>query len=232
MTTDGSLTMRHPEHGECYHSTQGARFEADSLYIDASGFRRALAKGQPLTVFDVGLGLGYNALATLAAWQAEPAAGPLTLISFEIVPDLVFAMATGEAPWQAGWSDDERAMFSALEPASAGQWRVRLLHQYTGVPCAWDIHVGDAVALLATLSLGAADYIWQDPFSPAKNPSMWSAGWFTALRPHVGRDAQLVTYSVARSVRDALEQSGWRWEKIKTATKLKKHWLRARPQTL
>jgi tRNA U34 5-methylaminomethyl-2-thiouridine-forming methyltransferase MnmC len=245
-TQDGSLTMRHPEHGECYHSTQGARFEAERLYIDASGFRDALATGVDLVVFDIGLGLGYNALATIRAWQRELSPGMLGLESFEVVPALVQALASGEAPWQTGWHEPELDAFKALTQVAPHTWQATIAHPTAPVTCQWRVHVGDAKSVLSAMpssagapvmpsSAGAsgifrqATFIWQDPFSPAKNPTMWDAEWFAALRQLAAPDAQLVTYSVARAVRDALTAGGWQWEKIKAATELKKHWLRARP---
>jgi hypothetical protein len=32
-TSDGSLTIRHAVHGQDFHSTEGARFEAWQLYV-------------------------------------------------------------------------------------------------------------------------------------------------------------------------------------------------------
>lgn len=120
-------------------------------------------------------------------------------------------------------------MFRTLVQIAPEFWRASIRHQHTEAVCSWDIFVGDAAAVLAAQPHAAADFIWQDPFSPDKNPAMWGVAWFHALRPHAADGAQLVTYSVARGVREALEHGGWKWEKIKTATKLKKHWLRARP---
>ena len=66
LTADGSLSLHQPAYGEEYHSKHGARTEAEALYMDASGFGARLACATaPLAVFDVGLGLGYNALATI-----------------------------------------------------------------------------------------------------------------------------------------------------------------------
>ena len=78
-TADGSLSLVHPEHGECYHSRSGALTEARSLYIEMSGFlpRLAATAKAVIEVLDVGLGLGYNALASIDAWAAALSASPL-----------------------------------------------------------------------------------------------------------------------------------------------------------
>ena len=94
----------------------------------------------------------------------------------------------------------------------------------------WRVAVGDArsvQSLAALAACGPFDFVWQDPFSPAKNPSMWGAGWFSELADVVRQEGGvLMTYSVARPVREALVAAGWRVEKIPTTTR-KKNWLRA-----
>ena len=74
------------------------------------------------------------------------------------------------------------------------------------------------------------DFVWQDPFSPDRNPAMWSSHWFKKLRQQCHPDTRVLTYSVARRVRDALEEAGFTWEKRPTPFPMKKHWLYATPQ--
>lgn len=53
------------------------------------------------------------------------------------------------------------------------------------------------------------DVIYQDPFSPKKNPILWTPQWFSKLRMVVKKGAILSTYSASRAVREALAQTGW-----------------------
>jgi tRNA U34 5-methylaminomethyl-2-thiouridine-forming methyltransferase MnmC len=229
-TEDGSLSLRHPEHGECYHSDAGAAAEALSLYLLGSGIADRFATGVAATaVLDVGLGLGYNALATLHAWMTAAQPGDLTLLSLEINPQLVAALASGQAPWQANW--DERALqcVRALheEPGGAA-WRGVIAHP-SGASAHWVIRIGDAETVeLADSGARPFDYVWQDPFSPDKNPALWTSAWFAKVRAVAGERCVLMTYSVARRVRDALSASGWLPERIPTPLGRKRHWLMAR----
>jgi tRNA U34 5-methylaminomethyl-2-thiouridine-forming methyltransferase MnmC len=218
VTGDGTWTLAHAAHGETYHSSHGALAEATGLYVGASGIAaRFAAPGAATRVLDVGLGLGYNALATLEAWLAAPAPGPLTIVSLEIDAALAQALGSGTGAWQGNWPPARLALARALG-------REPLAHPSGAVHGRWELELGDA--LEAPLP-GAFDFVWQDPFSPTKNPTMWSAAWFRRVRAAAAPGCVLVTYSVARAVREALAEAGWQVDKIPTGTGRKRHWLRA-----
>ncbi len=218
-TRDGSLTLSHEEHGECFHNQAGAETEARELNVKASGFEDALARG-PLAVLDVGLGLGYNALVTIEAWQASPRRHPLEIVSLEIDEKLVVALASGVAPWQANWSETRLAICRSLRRDGA------VFRAVLG-ELIWEIHVLDARSGPLPLASRPYIFVWQDPFSPEKNPAMWDSAWFSRLSGAVGDRAILMTYSVARSVRDALAGAGWEPTRIPSRLPPKKQWLRA-----
>jgi tRNA U34 5-methylaminomethyl-2-thiouridine-forming methyltransferase MnmC len=224
-TQDGSFTLSHPEHGETYHSAVGARAEARRLYIEASGIlERFAADGPAVRVLDVGLGLAYNAVTTIAAWRAAPAPPDLALVSLENVAPLAEALASGAAAWTKNWETDDILLGRCLRKTTTGY--AATVHHPTGrAVCDWTVAIGDA---RATPLDGRFAFIWQDPFSPAKNPDMWDAAWFARLAAHAAPGAVLMSYSVARAVRDALAQAGFAVERIPTGTGIKRHWLRAR----
>ncbi len=232
QTGDGSWTLAHPEHAEWYHSADGALSEAKSLYVESSGilddFQRGTAEGTAVRVLDVGLGLGYNALATIDAWVRCGAKGRLEIFSLENNDELFEALRSGEAPWQAGWDPRWTVTVKKLDLVSDGIWQAEIAGSGGG-QLIWRVFLGDALsdrAIRQVLRAGLFDYVWQDPFSPEKNPGMWGVDWFSAIAPSVRAGGCLMTYSVARTVRDALETAGWRVEKIPTTTR-KKNWLKA-----
>jgi tRNA U34 5-methylaminomethyl-2-thiouridine-forming methyltransferase MnmC len=230
-TSDGSLTLRHPGHGECYHSHVGAAAEARELYVIASGIESAWASPVPVTVLDVGLGLGYNALATIRSWMAAPAPPDPEVASLEIDPELASQVASARAPWQATWDQSSLGACAALKKEASGIWRAEIPHPSSPARCLWTVHVGDASILpVPTPRQPAAGwrFVWQDPFSPEKNPPLWGPAWFARVGETAAPDAVLMTYSVARAVREALTAAGWGWEKIATPWPTKRHWLKAR----
>lgn len=228
-TADGSFSLAHSVHGECFHSQMGARSEAEGLYMETSGFRAALALGEDLTVLDVGLGLGYNALAAVAAWCQIAEPGHLCIDSLEHDDALVDELATGAARWMTGWPDSWGALAAELEKTDFG-WILNLTHLRNQARCEWRIYVADAqTTLQSTLTKRSYQYVWQDPFSPKHNPALWSSDWFSAVRQVSVDASKLVTYSVAKNVRDALDAAGWTWKKVDAAGDRKRHWLTAHP---
>lgn len=239
-TGDGSLTVCHEQHGELYHSEDGALLEARDLYIERSGIRRCLGPSSDsdsnnfalgkTQVLDVGLGLGYNAMATFEAWLESGASSHLNLTSLEIDAGLVAELASGAAPWQSGWAEEWLAAVKQLAPMADGGWQVTI-RQNSGGIFTWRILVGDASDKLffkqSSAGISGIDFVWQDPFSPEKNPAMWGSEWFESLKSIAKPGTILMTYSVARPVREALTRAGWSVEKISTTTR-KKNWLKAK----
>lgn len=229
-TSDGSLTIRHAVHGQDFHSTEGARFEAWQLYVVASGLLGDLTGGSRSSrVLDVGMGLSYNACATIAAWIESGGLCELKITSLEIDPGLVTAIAGGNAPWCRGWAEAWLMGPKVLKQSSENTWSAELTHSNSGKKLSWSVIIGDAsVANLLPVE-GDYDYIWQDPFTPELNPGMWSAKWFEKVRLVSSNRVQLMTYSVSRIVKDELEKGGWSHERFRTPGR-KRHWLRATKQ--
>lgn len=228
QTADGSFTLSHPEHGECYHSHAGAAAEARELYIVASGIEARWGERSPVSVLDVGLGLGYNAVATVASWQRADNPPDLRVLSLEIDPQLVAALASGMAPWQSNWGDRELMIPQSLRPLAGDPsvWAGTLHHPRGSAVCDWTVATGDALA--GTLPPSLFDFVWQDPFSPTKNPPLWSKDWFLRVAEAGKPGTILMTYSVARAVRDALTDAGWQVVRFAPPPgSSKKHWLRS-----
>ena len=229
QTGDGSWTLFHPDFGEEFHSKDGAWQETELLYMRESGFRDWLtvSKAPVVSVLDVGLGLGYNALGAIQAWFQTPLPPPLKILSLEFNADLVAIIASGNMPWgQNGFSANMLSWCRSLRPTDFG-FTASIQHP-SGAILEWSVVVGDA--LLANFSkhcVGAKiQFVFQDAFSPKKNPALWSEMWFRKVAEHANHGAILVTYSAARIVRDNLAASGWDAKRI-PATTHKRHWLMA-----
>ncbi|TDJ03767.1 MAG: hypothetical protein E2O68_09420 [Deltaproteobacteria bacterium] len=69
--------------------------------------------------------------------------------------------------------------------------------------------IGDARVTLDSYQGGPFHAIFQDPFSPKKNPRLWSVEWFESLKNHAHPDVVLSTYSASSSIRKALMLAGW-----------------------
>lgn len=235
-TGDGSLTLRHPEHLELYHSDEGAIFEARELYINTSGFgKRLLAPATdaatpppPLRVLDVGMGLGLNALSTLEAWYQSDTAYDLELMSLEINPALIEALASATAPWQIPWATRWRQWCSLLTRQTSRTLDATITHLNGKSRAHWVVCQTDLACAPIPQIYGDTwdgwQFIWQDPFSPKLNAPLWSPEFFTRVLAAASADVTLATYSVARPVKDALAAAGWTYVLHPTPGK-KRHWL-------
>lgn len=228
QTDDGSWTIKHASHGQDFHSLEGAKFEAWELYVIASGFMQRLAErsGTKIAVLDVGMGLGYNAAATMAAWYEADQPPSLHIVSLEIDERLVEAIAGGSAPWCDNWGEEWLIGPKSLRRISDSSWQAQFIHPSGYSSLVWCIYVGDASLEEIPLVDSGYEFIWQDPFTPELNPQMWSKGWFTKVRLVSAATVQLMTYSVSRVVRDALTDGGWQVQRFPTPGR-KRHWLKA-----
>ena len=59
----------------------------------------------------------------------------------------------------------------------------------------------------------SADSVFLDGFDPKKNPAMWDGRTMQAVARHCHPGTRIATWCVARSVRDALTQAGFRLQK-------------------
>ena len=73
--------------------------------------------------------------------------------------------------------------------------------------------IGDARTLLREQAF-YADSVFLDGFSPQQNPGIWDAYTLKAVARCCRRGTRLATWTIARSVRDALTQCGFEVHKI------------------
>ena len=71
-----------------------------------------------------------------------------------------------------------------------------------------DGRVSLPLAFEQTLLL-SIDAIFQDPFSPKKNPTLWTTEWFTFLKNHSAPNVSMATYSSSISIRKSMVEAGW-----------------------
>jgi tRNA U34 5-methylaminomethyl-2-thiouridine-forming methyltransferase MnmC len=90
-TADGSMTIYLPEMDEHYHSYHGALQEAKHVFIE-NGIQR-FPKKDTITVFELGLGTGLNALLT-AIWaeRNQQKVAYFGLEAFPVETEMNFAM--------------------------------------------------------------------------------------------------------------------------------------------
>lgn len=201
---NGAQSVHALDFGETMHPGLGPAAEAEALYVKQLRIVERLAgHAGTFVVWDVGLGAAANALALLRATGDTGAA--LQLISFDSsLAPLRFANSHRDA--LGYFTGYERIVNKLLDTH-----RVQFLNQRQSVD--WTAHIGDFPSLLK--SPGARwpkpHAIFFDPFSPARNPAMWTAqlfaDLFAALDPD--RPCSLATYSRSTMTRVALLLAGF-----------------------
>src|SRR4051812_8010132 len=207
--------------GDVYHSAEGGLEQARHVFLSGNGLPERWAGRERFVILETGFGFGLNFLQTWRAWRADPRrARRLHYVAIE------------KHPFQL---DDLRALHGRYE---------QLKEEAAQLHAAWpmllpgvhrlELDGGSVVLTLFFADIGrlrelrlAADAVYLDGFSPAKNAEMWSPQVLRAVSRMCAKNATAATWSVAASVRSALETVGFETEKTK-GFGTKKEMLRAR----
>ena len=73
--------------------------------------------------------------------------------------------------------------------------------------CSIKLIVGDALETIDQVD--EVDVIFHDPFSPKKNPELWTEEFFSKEYSKLAKGGRLFTYSCAKAVRDNLRKAGF-----------------------
>ena len=205
---DGSGTPYSPLYGDVYHAAAGAHAQAQHVFLGGNGLPARWQGRKRFTIAETGFGLGINFLATWLAWRDDPlACGELRYVSFEKHPFAATDLERAHRDWPefAALSRELLAAWPALE---AGVHDIGL----AGGGLRLTLVFADAREALGSADF-AADAFYLDGFAPAKNPDLWSPEVCRALAARAAPGATLATWSVAGSVRRALQEAGFSVEK-------------------
>ena len=195
-TEDGSSTLFSERFQESCHSSSGARAETRLHYIEGCEIEKKIQKKKPLSILEVGFGLGIGFLTTLETLHDH-----FSFVSLEIDRDLV------------EWFRNENREHKFLKHLT---WISPVKLEAKTPTVTLTILVGDARETLDFYCQYASprwDAIYQDAFSPKKNPTLWTKEWFELLKKYSAPDAIMSTYSSSASIRKAMLEAGWNLQK-------------------
>ncbi|HEY6880641.1 MAG TPA: MnmC family methyltransferase [Polyangiales bacterium] len=193
QTPSGALALHDLETGETMHPN-GPALESARLYVEPSRLRERLQHSsvKPLTLLDVGLGAGTNALAALRVSESLSSGRRLSMISFErTLAPMQFALAN--------------QFFDVVGARALGS----LGRGFESPRSSWQLRLGDLREQLARCADSIADMVYWDPYSPRVQPELWGVSVFRTLRRVCREGATVHTYSGATSVRAALLLAGF-----------------------
>lgn len=210
---NGTWSLRSRAVGETFHPVIGPEAEAATLYADQIRLSDRLHKStETLVIWDVGLGAAANAISVLRASRSLP--GSTRLISFDqTLEPLRFALQHTD---KLSYLAEYRAVLLELIEHQAA------IFQDEQRSIQWSVLPGDFPSLLAGATPGgsggvpaevapAPHAILYDPFSPARNPAMWTLPLFRslALRLDASRPCVWANYSRSTLVRTTLLRAGF-----------------------
>ena len=197
-TADGSYTFFSTEFQETFHSSFGAKQEAEVRYIEPCQIEQLAKQKSTIRLLDVCYGLGYNSAAAIeTAWSVNPRCR-IELVALELKPDV---------PQQA----------IAYDLLSSWQFRIpeflaelasesSLCREFLTA----ELIFGDARQTIQAIADRdwQADAIFLDPFSPSKCPQLWTIEFIEQVARCLSPMGRLATYSCSAAVRTALRTAG------------------------
>jgi tRNA 5-methylaminomethyl-2-thiouridine biosynthesis bifunctional protein len=192
---------------DVYHSTAGGVGQARHVFLNGNDVTKRWAGRERFVILETGFGAGINFLATWQAWRGDP-----------LRPRRLHFVSIEKHPFAAA---DAKSIFASLAEIR-GEAAELEAKWPTLVPGAQRIELdgGSVVLTLFFADVGvardlrlAADAFYLDGFAPAKNPDMWTPALMRSLARLAAPGATAATWSVAATVRHALEETGFAVEK-------------------
>lgn len=193
-TADGSSTFFSEEFQETFHSSFGAKQEAEVRYIQPCQLKQLAVKKNQIRILDICYGLGYNSAAALEAiWSVNPECF-VELVALEIsaaVPRQAISYQLLEQ-WQPFVS---KRLAQLLKDSSFQDKYLKAT-----------LVLGDARQTIQTLTSASwkANAVFLDPFSPPKCPQLWTVEFIGLIAQCLAESGKLATYSCSAAVRSAL----------------------------
>jgi len=193
--------------GDVYHSAGGGAAQAAHVFLAGNGLPGRWAGRRRFVVLETGFGAGLNFLVTWRAWRRDPRrCERLHFVSVEKHP-LTLADAKAFHEGHPGLGSEAAELHARWPLLVPGAQRTEL----DAGRVVLTVHFDDA-RVLRDLRL-AADAVYLDGFSPAKNPEMWTAQLMRSVSRLAAPGATAATWSVAGEVRISLERAGFAVEK-------------------
>jgi len=147
-------------------------------------------------VLDIGFGLGYNILALLVESNRLHPKRMIEIVSLE--KDRSYAPYMKKIVFHDGRDDYYGEIRRAYEKG-----------RLAGRNFSLEFMFGDARTSISRLEDDGFTGMFHDPFSPSKNPELWSVDFFRMLWGKMSQGGRLTTYSSALHIRAALLRAGF-----------------------
>jgi chorismate dehydratase len=184
VTNDKSITYYNEEFDDHYHSiSAGALTEALEKHVKPAKLRSGFR------ILDICFGLGYN---SLIAIHTKKRISIIGLESDKKILEMIQNIKIRE---------DLKSDYKKIQIACKKL-------AYSDESLNIKIILGDALKTIKQLE-GKFDVVFFDPFSPKKQPEMWTKEFFSDIFSVMNKGAILTTYSCSKTIRQNLNDAGF-----------------------
>jgi tRNA 5-methylaminomethyl-2-thiouridine biosynthesis bifunctional protein len=193
-----------------YHSDDGARAEAEHVFIKGNNLLTRWENSEDFTIGELGFGFGLSFLTALHFRNtAYPNPGKtLHYISIEGFPQSRETLL--QYYTDSGILEDTQMSRFAETLLSQYPFQLKGIHRlyFKNPDCILTLIFHPVLEAITHISV-MADCWFLDGFSPSRNPDMWSPEVFSFLHTNTKERGTFSTYSVSRSVQDHAAQAGF-----------------------
>lgn len=209
-TEDGSWTIFSEKFQEAAHSTHGAIAETKLRFIEGCELKKKYQSiNANLRIFEIGYGLGIGALESFSLWYQCQSTTKVEFISCEIDENLIiWSINNAHLLFENHY---EKIIYELISSLKLDITRKFYQSNFQNL-FFLKIFVGNITEHqdeILKLYAQKIDCIFQDAYSPKKNPDLWTSSWFDFLKRTCHQEAILSTYSSSASVRKNLIQAGF-----------------------
>lgn len=199
ITNDGSTSIHLEEWNESYHSKHGAIQEAYHVFIK-NGL--SLFQGKSVSVLEIGLGTGLNALITLK--ESKSLHQEIDYVGVEAYP------ISGEMAIQMNYVEQlqDESLNPYFQKMHTIDWEQKTeidSHFYLTKQKKFFQEID---------SKNQFDLIYFDAFGFRVQPELWSVKVFQKMYAALKDGGVLVTYACRTSIKNAMKESGFTVEKL------------------
>lgn len=188
LSDDGSYTAYSKEYDEHYHSTKDGALK-ESLLKHVIPAAKIVDKSE-INILDICYGLGFNTLTSILYYTKNRPRTKIHIYSPELDETLLKSLIYFEYPEEF---NELGEIINALSSVGV----------YKSENFCIEVFVGDAREYIKKFE-NKFDIVYQDAFSPATNPMLWTQEYFADIKKSMKKDAILTTYSIALKTRLAL----------------------------
>ena len=223
---------------DIYFDTESGYQQSDDIFICGNNIKQRFIEAKStVTIAETGFGTGLNFLLTLQAYQKAQCEcsydiAPLHFVSVEKYPldKEQLSQSLKALPELAPYAKLLTEQYLSEINTTKGQvFEASFLNNKVRLTVIFDDASQGLKQLLVAekpkdnskLTCDLVDIWYLDGFSPAKNPDMWSPELFQQIARLSQEQASLTTFTVAGFVKRALQDIGFRLEKLPSKGKKK-----------